>query len=98
MSDQEVAAESVPEDMVALEEAVKVAGGFGALADKIGVAASAPSMWRKRGSVPAEHCPAIERETGVKCERLNPRADWAVLRGSSPGADPKEPEPATQEQ
>jgi DNA-binding transcriptional regulator YdaS (Cro superfamily) len=71
------------DDMLALEEAVKKAEGFGALAKRIGVAASAPSMWRKRGSVPAEHCPAIERETGVPCERLNPSVDWGVLREAS---------------
>jgi DNA-binding transcriptional regulator YdaS (Cro superfamily) len=76
------APETAADDMRALEEAVKAAGGYGALAEKIGVAASAPSMWRKRGSVPAEHCPAIERETGVACERLNAKADWAVLRAT----------------
>jgi DNA-binding transcriptional regulator YdaS (Cro superfamily) len=69
-----------PDDMKALDEAIEIAGGVGALAARIGVAPSAPSMWRKRGNVPAEHCPAIERETGVRCERLNDRADWKVLR------------------
>jgi len=50
-------------------------------------------MWRKRGKVPAQHCPAIERETRriatergdaslvVTCEELNDQADWAFLRG-----------------
>lgn len=66
--------------MKALDEAIAAAGGVGALAARIGVAASAPSMWRIRGSVPAEHCPAIERETGVRCERLNHRVAWDVLR------------------
>jgi DNA-binding transcriptional regulator YdaS (Cro superfamily) len=70
-------------DMEALDKAIKTAGGVGALADRIGVAASLPSMWRKRGSVPAEHCPAIERETGVKCELLNPRVAWDVLRAQA---------------
>lgn len=72
--------QQIADDMAALEEAFLVAGGVGALAARIGVSASLPSMWRKRESVPAEHCPAIERETGVKCERLNPRVDWSVLR------------------
>jgi DNA-binding transcriptional regulator YdaS (Cro superfamily) len=35
--------------------------------------------------VPAEYCPAIERETRllgtvVRCEELRPDVDWAVLR------------------
>lgn len=70
----------LPDDMKALDEAIEAAHGVGALAALIGVAPSAPSMWRIRGSVPAEHCPAIERETGVRCERLNPRVAWDVLR------------------
>ncbi len=69
--------------MDALEEAIAVAGGVGALALKIGVAASAPSMWRKRQSVPAEYCPSIERATGVRCERLRPAVPWDVLRGQA---------------
>lgn len=77
----------IPDDMKALEEAIDVAGGVGALASRIGVAASAPSMWRKRESIPAEHCPAIERETGVRCERLNPRVAWDVLRAQAGGAE-----------
>jgi DNA-binding transcriptional regulator YdaS (Cro superfamily) len=64
----------------ALDRAVQAAGGFGALAGRIGVAASAPSMWRQRGRVPAEHCPAIERETGIRCEALRPDVPWEVLR------------------
>lgn len=66
--------------MQPLEEAIQKAGGVTALASRIGVAASAPSMWKARGRVPAEHCPAIERETGVRCEELRPDMDWAVLR------------------
>lgn len=71
----------------ALDEAIRVADGVTALADRIGVRQSVVSMWRTRmkhqgegAAVPAEYCPAIERETGVKCEYLNPRADWPVLR------------------
>ncbi len=69
--------------MQPLEEAIQKAGGVTALASRIGVAASAPSMWKARGRVPAEHCPAIERETGVRCEELRPDMDWAVLRTTS---------------
>lgn len=66
--------------MNALDQAIERAKGVGALADRVGVAPSAPSMWRKRGRVPAEHCPAIERETGVRCEDLRPDVPWDVLR------------------
>ena len=49
-------------------------------------------MWKKRGNVPAEYCPAIERATRAKaqeqgddslivtCEDLQPDVDWKVLR------------------
>lgn len=49
-------------------------------------------MWKARGRVPAEHCPAIERETRrvskdkadpalvVTCEQLRPDVAWGVLR------------------
>ena len=38
--------------------------------------------WLKRGRVPADHCPAIERVTDGKitCEELRPDVDWAYLR------------------
>lgn len=73
--------------MEALEKAIDAAGGISALATKIGVSASAPSMWKARKRVPAEYCPAIERETGVRCEDLRPDVAWDVLRlqGASVG-------------
>lgn len=70
-----------------LDRAIRLAGGVGALADRINVAASAPSMWRTRGRVPAEHCPAIERETGVRCEELRPDVPWDVLRAQAEAAN-----------
>ena len=70
-------------NMKALQEAIEKAGGVGALAALIGVATSAPSMWKKRESIPAEYCPAIERETGVRCERLRAGVAWDVLRAAS---------------
>lgn len=76
----ETTSEPRSEPMKALDDAIKVAGGVGALAARINVPASAPSMWKKRESVPAEHCPAIERETGIPCERLRPGVAWDVLR------------------
>lgn len=71
--------------MTPLEQAIHVAGGVNALAAALKVAASAPSMWKSRGNVPAEHCPAIERITRdrgsiVTCEELRPDIEWGVLR------------------
>jgi DNA-binding transcriptional regulator YdaS (Cro superfamily) len=71
--------------MNALDRSIEALGGVSALASAIGVAASLPSMWKKRGNVPAEHCPAIERATRergapVLCEELRPDVAWEVLR------------------
>ena len=73
-------------NIAALREAISAAGGQKALADLITTEAlpvrqSTVSMWIARFNVPAEYCPAIERHTGVACERLNPKVDWAYLRG-----------------
>lgn len=83
--------------MTPLERAIEAAGGVSALASAIGVAASAPSMWKKRENVPAEHCPAIERATNraVLCEELRPDVAWDVVlkRGTDlspePAAEPR---------
>ncbi|WP_122894315.1 MULTISPECIES: transcriptional regulator [pseudomallei group] len=40
--------------------------------------------WVRRGIVPAEHCPEIEKATGIRCECLNPKIDWTYLRGTAP--------------
>lgn len=77
-----------PQDTVlaALDEAIERAHGVTNLAERIGVKQNTVSMWRARAlenpswAVPAENCPAIERETGVRCDRLNPRPDWDFLR------------------
>lgn len=82
--------------MTPLDRAIEIAGSVAALAAAINVATSAPSMWKKRGNVPAEHCPAIERETGVCCEDLRPDIPWNVVRGQS-GPAPLDALPTTQE-
>jgi DNA-binding transcriptional regulator YdaS (Cro superfamily) len=71
----------------ALEEAIEIAKGVSNLAARIERGQSTVSMWLTRGAespktwkVPADACPAIERETGVRCERLHPGAAWEVLR------------------
>lgn len=66
--------------MQALEAAIAKAGGAGVLAALVDVSTSAPAMWKQRKRVPAEHCPAIERETGIRCESLRPDVPWNVLR------------------
>lgn len=72
--------------MTALEQAIERLGSAAALASVVGVAPSAPGMWKQRGRVPAEHCPAIEKATfgHVRCEDLRPDVDWSVLRKSKP--------------
>lgn len=68
--------------MDALTKAITLLGSQTALAKSLGGSAQTVNNWIKRGSVPAEHCPAIERATGgaVRCEDLRPDIDWAVLR------------------
>jgi DNA-binding transcriptional regulator YdaS (Cro superfamily) len=75
--------EPLPEGIVALNEAIEIAGGERRLAQRVGASHSGPYMWRKRKRVPAEYCPGIERETGVQCERLRGDVPWSVLRGTA---------------
>ena len=65
-----------------LDKAIQVAGSQAGLARSIGVAQQVVNNWIKRGNVPAEYCPRIERATAgaVRCEDLRPDVDWAVLR------------------
>lgn len=70
--------------MQALDRAARIAGGQTALAKLAGASPSAPFMWRQRGNVPAEYCPAIERATRqlgepVLCESLRPDVEWGVV-------------------
>lgn len=78
--------------MKALESAIECLGGVVKLASALGIGQPVVSNWRARGNVPAEHCPAIERETRriaaergdpsliVTCEQLRPDVAWEVLR------------------
>ena len=64
----------------ALERAISAADGITALAALLGLKShSVIHQWRLN-RVPAEHCPAIERHTGVRCEDLRPDVQWDVLR------------------
>ena len=81
----------------ALADAVRLADGQSALADKLSAVAPAPVSqarvwnWINRDHrAPAEMCPLIERVTGVVCERLRPDVDWAYLRGSAAATEAEE--------
>lgn len=66
--------------MNALDTAISVAEGVGKLASAIGVVQSTVSNWRARGSVPVEHCAAIEMATSgaVTRQQLRPD-DWQKI-------------------
>lgn len=68
-----------------LKRAVELAGGQAALASAIGLKQQHIWNWLTRGSVPAEHCPSIERATAgvVRCEDLRPDVAWGVLRAQA---------------
>lgn len=52
-----------------------------AFSEALGVKYQVVQQWLLNG-VPAEHCPTIERLTGVRCEELNERVDWAYVRSN----------------
>lgn len=66
-----------------LKHAEAVMGNQAALAKALKVPQQTVNNWARRGRVPAEHCPDIERVTqgAVTCEDLRPDVEWAVLRG-----------------
>lgn len=68
--------------MTALEKAIQHVGTQADLARAIGVVQQVVHNWLRRGNVPAERCPDIERAThgAVRCEDLRPDVDWAYLR------------------
>lgn len=69
----------------ALQKAIDIVGSQARLAREIGggIKQAHISYWITHAEVvPAEHCPTIERivQHAVRCEDLNPRVDWWVLR------------------
>lgn len=65
-----------------LEEAIRIGGGITKLAKDLGLSShSVINGWRLT-RIPSDHCPNIEALTGVRCERLRPDVNWAVLRTS----------------
>jgi DNA-binding transcriptional regulator YdaS (Cro superfamily) len=85
-----------------LKKAISHLGSQVALAAALGVVPQAVHNWIRRGNIPAEHCPKIERAThgAVRCEDLRPDMDWAYLRGTTDALPPevasKPPETAPQ--
>ncbi|HDR9512180.1 Cro/Cl family transcriptional regulator [Burkholderia cepacia] len=68
-----------------LEEAISKFPTLTAMARDLGLSGyQVIQEWRRQGRVPAEHCPEVERRTGVRCEKLNSRVDWGYVRGTSP--------------
>lgn len=73
----------------ALHKAVRIVGSQSRLAREIGngVTQAHVYYWLTRAQVvPAEYCPTIEYivKREVKCEELNPRVHWWVLRNGPP--------------
>ena len=68
-----------------LKRAIAVAGSQADLARRINVVQQVVNNWLRRGNVPADYCPAIERATGgaVRCEDLRPDVDWGYLRATN---------------
>jgi DNA-binding transcriptional regulator YdaS (Cro superfamily) len=72
----------------ALEKAIRLGsnGNQTLFAKKIDESPQTVNNWLKRGRVPAEHCPTIEKvfDGLVRCEELRPDVDWGYLRGTQP--------------
>lgn len=57
-----------------------------ALAQRMREPVSQARVWNwlnRDGGAPSDVCPDIEEMTGVRCERLCPAVNWAVLRATS---------------
>ena len=71
--------------MTPLELSISIVGSQSKLARAIGCKGQLVNNWLRRGRVPADACPAIERATkgAVRCEDLRPDVDWGYLRGTA---------------
>lgn len=70
-----------------LKRAIEIVGSQKGLGLAVGVVSQVVNNWLRRGNVPAEYCPAIERATAgrVRCEDIRPDVDWAYLRATNCG-------------
>lgn len=68
-----------------IKEALDRAGGVAAVAAHFQISPVSVYEWIKRGLVPAEKCPEIEKLSGgmARCEEMNGRVDWGYLRAPS---------------
>lgn len=68
-----------------LKQAIEAAGGVSAIAAHFGISLVSVYEWIKRGYVPAEKCPEIEKFSSgvVRCEQLNNRVNWSILRSTA---------------
>lgn len=80
-----------------LKQSLKRAGGVAALAAFFRISPVSVREWIKRGLVPAERCPEIEKFSGgaVICESLNAQVDWTYIRntGRTVALPPQQTEP-----
>ncbi|MFB9242384.1 MULTISPECIES: transcriptional regulator [Massilia] len=71
--------------MNGIDKTIAYFGGLASAARALGVGRyQVVQSWRAVNRVPAEHCTRIEELTGgeIRCEELNDRVDWAVVRNS----------------
>ena len=82
--------------MESLIKAQQILGSQTALAVAVGVVPQVVNNWHRRGNVPAEYCPSIERATNgaVRCEDLRPDVDWQFLRATDCPVIPQHQEAA----
>jgi DNA-binding transcriptional regulator YdaS (Cro superfamily) len=73
-----------------LKEAIDLAGGAASVAAYFGIRPVSVYEWIRRGYVPAEKCPEIEKMSNgaACCEALNGHVDWAFVRSSNTSALP----------
>lgn len=63
-----------------LERAIEAAGGVTKMAQSLNLSGHGVIYQWSKNRVPADHCPDIEKLTGVRCEELRPDVNWSVLR------------------
>lgn len=72
--------------LVAIQKAIKGAGGPAKTARHCGVSVQAACFWRDgERTLPAEHAITLEKlnDGQVRCEQMLPDVDWEYLRGTA---------------
>lgn len=72
----------------ALSKAISQYPTLKAFSDALSVRYQVVQQWLVNG-VPAEYCPPIEKLTGVRCEDLNDKVDWAFIRSNKKVKTPR---------